>query len=87
MTEVVPAREAKHASPPHGICARRSCSHPACWYLGAALALAIAASPATAATAASPDISGVWWATTYSPKIQPVGGGDLPYTPARQGRL
>lgn len=27
-------------------------------------------------------ISGVWWTTTYSPKVQPIGGGDLPYTAA-----
>jgi hypothetical protein len=25
------------------------------------------------------DISGVWWAQSYSPRIQIVGGGDLPY--------
>jgi hypothetical protein len=25
------------------------------------------------------DISGVWWTESYSPKIQLVGGGDLPY--------
>jgi len=29
-----------------------------------------------------PDISGVWWATTYSPKIETIGGGELPFTPA-----
>jgi hypothetical protein len=27
------------------------------------------------------DISGVWWASIYSPKIQIVGGGELPFTP------
>jgi len=35
-----------------------------------------------AAPAAAQDISGVWWTTAYSPKIQLVGGGDLPYTAA-----
>src|ERR1700680_3988325 len=29
-----------------------------------------------------PDISGVWWANIYSPKIALVGGGELPFTPA-----
>jgi hypothetical protein len=28
-----------------------------------------------------PDISGIYWTNTYSPKIQPVGGGELPYKP------
>ena len=42
--------------------------------------LAAAQNPAHAA-AATPDISGVYWATTYSPQIQPVGGGMPPYKP------
>src|SRR5215468_1956886 len=47
----------------------------------AALFVFAAGAPANAAApAATQDISGVWWATTYSPKIQLVGGGDLPYT-------
>jgi hypothetical protein len=51
--------------------------------MGAALALGLAGGPAVAAAPPTPDISGVYWATTtYSAKIQPVGGGDLPYTPA-----
>src|ERR1700688_3871176 len=29
-----------------------------------------------------PDISGVWWANIYSPKIALIGGGELPFTPA-----
>lgn len=29
-----------------------------------------------------PDISGVWWANIYSPKIALIGGGALPFTPA-----
>lgn len=38
--------------------------------------------PATAQGAAAHDVSGVYWITRYSPKIQPVGGGELPFTPA-----
>jgi hypothetical protein len=38
--------------------------------------------PAKAAGASQwPDISGIYWTNTYSPKIQPVGGGDPPYKP------
>jgi hypothetical protein len=28
-----------------------------------------------------PDIGGIYWTNSYSPKIQPVGGGDPPYKP------
>ena len=48
-----------------------------------ALALCAAASgeiPLHAAPAA-PDISGVYWTTTYNPRVQPMTGGDLPYKP------
>jgi hypothetical protein len=31
---------------------------------------------------AAPDLSGIYWATEYYPKIQLVGGGDLPLTAA-----
>jgi len=34
------------------------------------------------AQAQTPDISGTYWATEYRAKIQLVGGGDLPLTPA-----
>jgi hypothetical protein len=34
------------------------------------------------AAAQSPDLSGIYWATEYNEKIQPVGGGELPLTPA-----
>jgi len=34
------------------------------------------------AQAQTPDISGTYWATEYHAKIQLVGGGDLPLTPA-----
>lgn len=29
-----------------------------------------------------PDISGVWWANTYSPRLRPQEGSELPFTPA-----
>jgi hypothetical protein len=51
----------------------------------AAAAVCLAGSPADAQRAKGAegaDISGVWWARSYSPKIQPVGGGELPFTPA-----
>jgi len=32
------------------------------------------------ANGAAPDISGTYWATEYRPKIQPIGGGELPLT-------
>jgi hypothetical protein len=35
-----------------------------------------------AGAADAPDISGIWWATEYHPKIQLVGGGELPLTAA-----
>src|SRR5260370_13409430 len=35
-----------------------------------------------AANAAAPDISGTYWATSYSPKIQGLGGGDPPLNAA-----
>jgi hypothetical protein len=31
---------------------------------------------------ATPDLSGIYWATQYNAKIQIVGGGELPLTPA-----
>jgi hypothetical protein len=31
---------------------------------------------------ANQNISGVWWVQRYEPKIVPVGGGELPFTPA-----
>ena len=49
----------------------------------AALALLVSASGQNAVHAASapPDISGVYWTTTYSPRLTPVTGGDPPYKP------
>jgi hypothetical protein len=53
----------------------------ACFWGVLLFAALLPVSAAQAAAAASTqDVSGVWWATTYSAKIQPVGGGDLPYT-------
>jgi hypothetical protein len=52
-----------------------------CVRAGSGLAGLIAVSAMTAtAFAADPDISGVWWATEYHPKIQVLGGGDPPFT-------
>jgi hypothetical protein len=45
--------------------------------IGLSFALAV-----NSATGAAPDISGTYWATSYSPKIQVVGGGDAPLNAA-----
>ena len=50
--------------------------------LAAAAVVVSGAALAADAPDGGQDISGVWWTTTYSPKIMPVGGGDLPFTPA-----
>src|SRR5579872_2692850 len=47
----------------------------------ATVCLVAAVQSSASAETAPPDISGVYWATTYSPRIEPVGGGDLPYKP------
>jgi hypothetical protein len=47
--------------------------------LASLLALTALSSSALSQT---PDISGIYWATEYHPKIQLVGGGDLPLTAA-----
>jgi hypothetical protein len=31
---------------------------------------------------AQQDINGVWWTRSYTPKLVPAGGGELPFTPA-----
>ena len=76
MNEVVCVGEVKQASPP------RSRFRPASAIAVLFGALMLCPAADAAGAAAGPDISGVWWATTYSPKIQIVGGGDLPYTAA-----
>jgi hypothetical protein len=51
--------------------------------VGLSLVLAMAAySAACTAAAAAPDISGTYWATSYSPTIQVLGGGDPPLNAA-----
>jgi len=54
--------------------------------LAALLALSMVSSSAYGAGAA-PDISGTYWATQYNAKLQIVGGGDLPLTPAGKKAL
>src|SRR5258705_13655794 len=46
--------------------------------------LLLASLPAGLARAQTtpPDLSGVYWATRYDARIQAVGGGELPFTPA-----
>ena len=46
-----------------------------------ALALAVYCL-ASSAAAAAPDISGTYWASSYSPKIEVAGGGDPPLNAA-----
>src|SRR5690242_10208885 len=48
----------------------------------AAAAIFVVSGSAWGAGAAPPDLSGTFWATTYSPKIQVLGGGDPPLNPA-----
>jgi hypothetical protein len=47
-----------------------------------ALAVLLALSVQPARAADGPDLSGIYWAIRYSPKIQLVGGGDLPFNQA-----
>jgi len=54
---------------------------PRLGHAGAGLAGLLSLGLASAAHAEG-DISGVWWATTYSPKILVVGGGDPPLNAA-----
>jgi hypothetical protein len=55
-----------------------------CIHAGSALAalLTAAALSGSAYAADVPDISGAYWGTEYHTKIQLVGGGELPLTPA-----
>jgi hypothetical protein len=55
----------------------RACSRRG---MGLAALMAASALSGAAFAADTPDLSGIWWATEYSPKIQVVGGGDLPLT-------
>ena len=49
--------------------------------IGVSFALAAYCAASSAAYAA-PDISGTYWATSYSPKIQVLGGGEPPLNAA-----
>jgi len=72
---VLKARPAKQASPVRFFVLKTAA-------IAALFAFAADVPANAAAPAAAQDISGVWWTTAYSPKIQLVGGGDLPYTAA-----
>jgi hypothetical protein len=47
---------------------------------GLAAPLVLAAAGPTVAAGATPDLSGIYWATEYHAKIQLIGGGELPLT-------
>jgi hypothetical protein len=51
-------------------------------WIGVSLALAAASGVACSGAAGAPDISGTFWATSYSPKIEVVGGGEPPLNAA-----
>src|SRR5271169_2175246 len=54
-----------------------------CFGLSLAMAMAMCSAACTAAGAA-PDISGTYWAASYSPTIQVLGGGDPPLNAERK---
>ena len=76
MSKSLPTGEAKTPSP---LC--KSVPALSAMILGLA-AVAVAVPGASAAAPAEQDISGVWWASTYSPNISLIGGGALPYNAA-----
>ncbi len=47
-----------------------------------ALAAAFICTTVAAQGAGAPDVSGIWWAGSYSMQIRPQGGGAIPFTPA-----
>ena len=49
---------------------------------GIAAAASVLAASAAMAAGAEPNIAGIWWTTTYSPKILVAGGGDPPLNAA-----
>jgi hypothetical protein len=51
------------------------------------LAISIVSASMAHAATTTPDISGIWWATEYHPKIQVVGGGDPPLSAAGKAQL
>ena len=48
----------------------------------AVIVLLAAASAGAASAAPAPDVSGIWWANSYSMQIRPTDGSALPFTPA-----
>jgi hypothetical protein len=48
----------------------------------ASVALLAVSVLSASAQGAGPDISGIYWATQYNAKVQIVGGGEVPFTPA-----
>ena len=58
----------------------RACARAAT--LAALLAVSVSGFSGLAYGADAPDISGIYWAKQYNAKIQLVGGGELPLTPA-----
>jgi hypothetical protein len=40
---------------------------------------ALASSALAQQTSGAQDVSGIWWVTKYSPKIEIIGGGEIPY--------
>src|SRR5258708_3082105 len=48
--------------------------------VGVAGVVGLGAGGATVAADATPDLSGIYWASEYRAKIQLVGGGELPLT-------
>src|SRR5258708_11335100 len=76
MLDVMSVGGAKITSPPRNPLHTLAAVAVLCGTLAAGSAARAAGAPA------AQDLSGVWWATAYSPKIQIVGGGDLPYTAA-----
>jgi hypothetical protein len=57
----------------HRVCARAGAA------VAAVFAMSVVSGSAFGQTA--PDVSGTYWATQYSAKVQLVGGGELPLTP------
>jgi hypothetical protein len=86
--------ELRRESVQHSIAAlqvREMSHHPILWLVPAVIALAmssLAARPSAAQTAqAAPDLSGVYWATTFSPRLAPATGGAPPYKPEAMAAL
>src|SRR5260370_41070978 len=76
MCDVMSVGEAKSLSPRRSLFLVLAAVAVLCGTLATGSAASAAGAPA------AQDLSGVWWANVYSPKIQIVGGGGLPYTAA-----